>query len=119
MSTKRDDVKGMKDGGPGVGLDLLERFGDDAGEALWQAGLAMLERAANRGREGAWGRYQHHPRGELRRLRRDLARAMRMCREATHLQEHVNAELRALTSPELAEELAAQARRRKSNGRRG
>lgn len=90
---------------PGFGLELLDRFGDDAGEALWQAGLAMLEQAAVRGREGAWGRYQHFPAGELRRLRRDVARALLLCRQATILQAQVSAELRALTRPDLAGDL--------------
>lgn len=61
------------------------------------AGIAMLEQAAVRAREGVWGRWKHYPRGEVRRLRRDVARALRLIHEAVLLQEQVSEELRDLT----------------------
>lgn len=82
----------------GPGLDFIERFGDDAGEALFMASLAMLEQAAVRAREGTWGRWSHFPRGEVRRLRRDVGRAMRLAHQALLLQEEVNESLHRLTN---------------------
>ncbi len=61
------------------------------------ASIAMLEQAAARAKEGTWGRWSHYPRGEVRRLRRDVARAMRLAHQALLLQEGVNADLHRLT----------------------
>lgn len=69
---------------------FVERFGDRAAEAVWWAALAMLERAAHEAREGQWGRWRYHPRGELRRLRRDLLPALMLARLAVAIQEDEN-----------------------------
>jgi hypothetical protein len=96
----------------GPGLQFVERFGDDAGEALWYAGLALLDQAVKRGQEGAYGRFRHFPGGELRRLRKDLARGLSMCRESCTLQDLVNGELRELTR-DLDEQAQEAGRRRR------
>lgn len=98
----------------GPGLDFVERFGDDAGEALFMAGLAMLDQALARAREGTYGRFRHYPRGELRRLRKDVSRGLTMCRQAAKLQDLVNDELYSLTHDLNEAARAAGARRRRA-----
>jgi hypothetical protein len=98
----------------GQGLDFVERFGDEAGEALFNAGLAMIDQAVGRAREGVWGRWRFYPRGEVRKLRRDIARALRMIRQAQLLQEQISSELRDLTY-----DLTDRARAAGRNGDRG
>lgn len=52
----------------------------EAPEVLWAAGLALIDRATEEGREARHGRFRVHPAGQLRRLRRDLAGGLRLCR---------------------------------------
>lgn len=77
---------------------FIRDFGDEAGEALWTASLALMRRAVGRAEEGAWGRWRHAPETESRRLRRDLAAALKMARLAVRVQEYENDELRRLTA---------------------
>lgn len=62
------------------------RYGDEVASVVWTAALGMLEQAAKAAREGNWGRWRNYPRGELRRLRRDVARALELARLAVALQ---------------------------------
>jgi hypothetical protein len=101
----------------GPGLNFVDRFGDDAGEALFMAGIAMIEQAVNRAREGVYGRWRYFPGGEVRKLRQQIARGLRLVHEAQLLQDHVNDELRALTQP-IDELLADRAREKRRAGTR-
>lgn len=67
-------------------LAFLQDVGD-APEVLWSAGLAMLDRAVADGRAAGHSRFRHHPRGQLRLVRRELAQAMQLLRLAVALQE--------------------------------
>lgn len=99
---------------------FIRDFGDEAGEALWTASLALMRRAIGRAEEGAWGRWRNAPDVEARRLRRDLAAALRMARLAVRVQAYENAELRRLTAgeDEKAERADSEARsRRQAAGR--
>lgn len=62
------------------------RYGDETAEIIWAAALSMLEQAARRAGEGTWGRWRNFPSGELRRLRRDVARALALARLAVALE---------------------------------
>lgn len=100
---------------PGVRRGLiayLDRRGDRAAEVAWTAALALVVQAADDAREARWGRWRHHPRGELRRLRRDLAEALELARLAVALQEQEH-EQRAALELELAEAAAEAGRRRR------
>jgi hypothetical protein len=59
----------------------------DAPEVIWIAALAMMERALEEGREARHGRFRVYARGQLRRLRRDVAQAMLLARLAVEMQE--------------------------------
>jgi hypothetical protein len=89
--------------------DELARFGalygDETAEIVWAASLTMLEQAAKRAGEGTWGRWRNFPRGELRRLRRDVARALELARLAVALEAEADA-----AGADLAEELHRAAR---------
>lgn len=93
----------------------LERHGERAAETAWLASLAMVERAAQDAREGQWGRWQFYPRGELRRLRGEIAAALELARLAAYSQQAVNDRERAL---DLAATLQARAaeKRPRSDG---
>jgi hypothetical protein len=67
-------------------LAFLQDVGDSP-EVLWCAGLAMLDRAVADGREGRHSRFRHHPRGQLRLVRRELAQGLKLMRLAVALQE--------------------------------
>lgn len=84
----------------------------DAPEVLWCAGLALLERGVVDARERS-AHFRHRPSSDLRRLRREVAQGLRLCRLAAHLQVadderegELHEELRRL-----AEEAGRQARR--------
>lgn len=81
------------------------RYGDEAAEIIWAASLSMLEQAAKRAGEGTWGRWRNFPRGELRRLRSDVARALALARLAVALEAESNA-----AGADLADELHRAAR---------
>lgn len=66
---------------------FVERRGDRAAEVVWDAALVMLERACADAREAQSARWRSWPRGELRRLRRDLAEGLELARLAVALQE--------------------------------
>lgn len=92
---------------------FVDRYGDESAEVLWWAALAWIERAAHEAREAHFGRWRYYPRGELRRLRRDLLPALMLARAAVALQEEANEHIRELDL-ELraeAERIAARARR--------
>jgi hypothetical protein len=91
----------------------LEGHGEDAAEAAWLSALALVDRATGRAREGQYGRWSSYPGGELRRLRRELAAALRLARFAVLLQETENERLRDLTADlrRSAAEAGARARR--------
>lgn len=93
---------------------FVERYGEDAAEATWWAALAMLERATTLAREGQFGRWRHYPRGELRRLRRDVSRALLLARCAVDLQDESNETYRELTEDLRAEASRAAAARRRA-----
>lgn len=100
-------------GAVGLFQAFIDQYGEDAAEATWLAALAMIERAVTLAREGQFGRWRHHPRGELRRLRRDIARGLLLARCAVELQDESNAIYRALTDDLAAVAAdAAKARRR-------
>lgn len=84
--------------------DELARFGtrhgDEVAEIVWAASLTMLEQAAKRAGEGTWGRWRNFPRGELRRLRSDVARALALAHLAVALEAESNA-----AGADLSEEL--------------
>jgi hypothetical protein len=92
---------------------FLELAGDRAAETLWLAALSMIERAVAEAREGKWSRFRAFPRGELRRLRRDLAEALLMARLAAAVQIDDNELTRELMRPlrEAAEREGAERRR--------
>jgi hypothetical protein len=97
---------------PGM-AGFLDRFGDESAEIAWLAGLAWIDRAAAAAREGKWGRFRYYPAGELRRLRRDLAGALQLCRWAVAMQEEENEHSRELTAElHAAAEEAGRRRRR-------
>jgi hypothetical protein len=86
----------MRDAGcgedPGLGAihglaAFLDRRGDRAAEVLWDAALTMVVRAAADAREAHPQRWRGYPRGELRRLRRDMAEALELARLAVALRE--------------------------------
>lgn len=92
---------------------FLERHGRDVPEILYVAGLAWLEQAAREAREASLARWRHYPRGELRRIRRDVARALRLLDLAVSAQEDENARTRTLAQDLRDEaERAARASRR-------
>lgn len=80
------------------------RYGDETAEIVWASALSMLEQAAKRAGEGTWGRWRFFPQGELRRLRRDVARALALARLAVALEVEENA-----AGADLAEELRREA----------
>jgi hypothetical protein len=88
---------------------FVDRYGDEAAEVAWMAGLAWLERAADSAREGKWGRFRHYPGGELRRLRLDVSRALQLCRD--------NDLMRALTQEARAAVAASGKARRREQTR--
>lgn len=113
----------------------VERRGDRAAEVAWDAALALIRRAADDAGEGRWGRWRFYPKGELRRLRRDLAEGLELARLAVALCEEdklqtaeLDAELaevaaeagrarrRAQTLPAERARLAKQAQRRSQAG---
>ena len=65
----------------------LERRGDRAAEVLWDAALAMVNCATEEAGRGGSLRWRSYPRGELRRLRRDLAEALELARLAVAIRE--------------------------------
>lgn len=66
-------------------LDFLAEVGD-APEVVWAAAIAMLRRATNEAEEARWGRFRAFPEGQVRRLREDVARAMKLARLAQAMQ---------------------------------
>lgn len=72
------------------------RYGDEVANVVWTAALGMLEQAAAAAREGIWGRWRTYPRGELKRLRRDVARGLALARLAVALQDEADASDRDL-----------------------
>jgi hypothetical protein len=86
---------------------FLEDCREDAAEASWSAGLAMIERACARARESET-RFRFYPPGELRKLRRGIARGLVLCRFAVALQQDENALMHELMEP--AREAARAAR---------
>jgi hypothetical protein len=95
VATNGNRKDGATDGVDGLAA-FVERHGDHAAEVLWWGALSLLERAAHEAREGNWGRWRHYPRGELRRLRRDLAEALELARLAVAFQDEENARMRDL-----------------------
>jgi hypothetical protein len=94
---------------------FLQEHGDDAAEAAWLAAIALIENACGRGREGQFGRWRAFPRGELRRLRRDIAAGLRLARFAVVLQDAENARYDEL-EVELREAAAEAGRKRRRAG---
>jgi hypothetical protein len=86
------------------GKHELERFGarhgDEVGEIVWAAAIGLLEQAAGTAREGTWCRWRTYPRGELRRLRSNVSRALALARLAVALQDESDA-----ATGDLAEDL--------------
>lgn len=74
----------------------VERRGDRAAEVAWEASLALIVKAVDDAREGRFGRWRAYPRGELRRLRRDLAEGLELARLAVALQEEDREQTREL-----------------------
>lgn len=92
-----------------TGLDaFVARYGSEAPEVIWTAALAWIERVAVDARHQSGQRWQHHPDGELRRLRRELAGGLMLARLAAALQEEDNSLERDLL---LEAHAAAEARR--------
>lgn len=80
-------------------------YGDETAEIVWAAALTMLEQAAQRAGEGTWGRWRNFPRGELRHLRTDVARALSLARLAVALEAEASS-----AGADMAEELHRAAR---------
>jgi hypothetical protein len=87
-------------------LSLLEFLTDvgDAPEVIWAAAIAMLRRATGEAEEGRFGRFRSSPEVQLRRLREDLARGLKLARLAAAMQEAY-----IERDHELADDLHAQA----------
>lgn len=97
-------------------LQFLQDVGD-APDVMWAAALAMLDHSLGEARQVRHSQFRFNPHGNLRRLRRDLAQAMKLARFAVALQEaeaeHTLAiELHARAIQQAAQ-AAAIARRRK------
>lgn len=95
-------------------VGFVERRGDRAAEVVWDAALVMVERAAVEARQGRHGRWRSHPKGELRRLRNDLAEALELARLAVHLQEEDELQTRELDLDLAAAAAAVGAARRRA-----
>ena len=85
----------------------VEHNGLDAGEALWLAALGMIEAAVAARRERVGGGWRLYSKGELRRLRHDMAAALLLARLAAELDaadrgmvEDLQAEARAAVEAE-------------------
>jgi hypothetical protein len=85
---------------------------DDAPEVVWDAALAMVERAVSEARARSSSQWRYHAPGELRRLRRRVGAAMRLARLAAALQEAAQAHERDLDR-ELREQAAQAAAERR------
>lgn len=81
-------------------IAFLSEVGD-APEVLWSASIALLGRALE---EAGERRFRHHPRGQLRRLREELARGLKLAGLAVAMNEALAEQDRGL-----AEELSARA----------
>jgi hypothetical protein len=84
----------------------------DAPEVMWAAAIAMMRRATAEAEEARYGRFRHYPQGQLRRLREDVARGMKLARLAAALQEADDERGRELHE-ELHESAVAAAGRRR------
>lgn len=83
----------------GVVFDLyLEEHSGRAAEILWDAALVIARQAVDDTRATTQSRWRSFPRGELRVLRRDLARALALARLAVALQEDEHERSRDLTT---------------------
>jgi hypothetical protein len=78
---------------------FLEQHGDDVAEAAWSTAIGTLERACTIAREGELGRWRLHPRGELRRLRANLAVGLMLARFACAIADDQDAVWRELMAP--------------------
>lgn len=96
---------------------FIDRYGSEAPEVIWTAALAWLERAAGDARNVASGRWRYYPRGEVRRLRDEIAGALMLARLAAALQEEENSRERQLVH-ELQDANEQQRRARKRAGTR-
>lgn len=85
---------------------------DDAPEVVYLAAVAMLERAVTEAREFRPSQWRYYPRGQLRRLRRNVAQGLALARVAVNLQEAQNDAGRELDR-ELREQAAEAGRRRR------
>jgi hypothetical protein len=94
---------------------FVERFGDEAAEVIWLAGCAWLERSAAAARDTLDNRFRWYPKGELDRLRREIAAALQLLRFASAVQAEENDMLTALMRP-IREEAAAKAKAKRRDG---
>lgn len=94
-------------------LQFLRDVGD-APEVVWAASLAMLERALLEAREARYGRFRVYPAGQLRRLRTDVAAAMKLARLGVAMQEAETERDRELDADLHARAVAAGAARRRA-----
>jgi hypothetical protein len=94
---------------------FVESFGDEAAEAIWLAACAWLERSAALARDTLDNRFRWYPKGELDRLRREIAAALQLARFACAVQSEENDMLTALMRP-IREEAAAQAKAKRREG---
>src|SRR5579871_3100607 len=78
-SLQMDDVAGSL-------LQFLEDVGD-APEILWAAALAIVARGLREAEEARHGRFRHNPNGQVRRLRAEMARGLKLARLAAAVQE--------------------------------
>ena len=69
--------------------------GGDAPEVLWEAALAIIERAVAEAREARFGRFRYNPAGQLRRLVEEMARGERLAGLARAMVEAENERHRA------------------------
>lgn len=66
-------------------VEFLTDVGD-APEVIWAASIAMLRRATSEAEEARFGRFRFYPEGQLRRLREDIARGLKLARLASAMQ---------------------------------
>jgi hypothetical protein len=94
-------------------LQFLEEVGD-APEVIWAAAVAVMRRALGEAEEARFGRFRHYPQGQLRRLRSDVSRALKLARLAVDMQEAETERDRELTVDLHAQAAAAGAAARRA-----
>jgi hypothetical protein len=93
-------------------LERLDHYdADEVAAAVWWTAISRLELAVQEARQGLDGRWRSYPRGELRRLRRNVAGAFALARFAVELDEEREREFAEV----VARQARTAARRRKGS----